>query len=199
MPWYTYRLSQLEASWGSLEFIHCELNFTMQELRNRNKESRPPNFKTGGLGPLMQPDLYEVWVCIEDHYCSNHPTDRFFCWVLDETKAQNGEVVPDQYVAWNHNANLQIVERLEVVETNSRKKDKNLATSETDKHKKNKQIKRGVDTSAASGVPVATATPPSTKTTRSKLAELKGLFEDGLIDKDVFQEEQKAILAENRK
>ena len=76
VPWYTYRLSQLEATWGSLEFAHCALNFTMQELRNRYKASRPPNFKTGGLGSLMQPNLYEVWVCIEDHYCSNHPTDK---------------------------------------------------------------------------------------------------------------------------
>jgi hypothetical protein len=110
VPWYMYRLSQLQATWGSFEFAHCELNFTMQELRNRYKESRPPIFKTGGLGPLMQPHLYEVWVCIYDHYCSNHPTDKFFCWVLDETKAKNGEVAPDQYVPWNHNANLQIVE-----------------------------------------------------------------------------------------
>ena len=48
--------------------------------------------------------------CIYDHYCSSHPTDKFFCWVRDETKAKNGEVAPDQYVPWNHNANLQIVE-----------------------------------------------------------------------------------------
>ena len=76
VPWYKYRLSQLNATWGSHEFAHCELNFTMRELRNRYKESQPPNFKTGGLGTLMQPNLYEVWVCIEDHYCSNHPTDK---------------------------------------------------------------------------------------------------------------------------
>ena len=76
VPWYTYRLSQLEATWGSLEFSHCELNFTIAELRNRYKASLPPNFKTGGLGPLMQAGVYEVWVCIEDHYCSNHPVDK---------------------------------------------------------------------------------------------------------------------------
>ena len=80
--------------------------------RNRYKESRPPIFKTGGLGPWMQPHHYEMCGCIYDHYCSNHPTDsdKFFCWVRDETKAKNGEVAPDQYVLWNHNANLEIVE-----------------------------------------------------------------------------------------
>ena len=76
VPWYTYRLSQLEATWGSLEFAHCELNFTLSELRNRFKASLPPNFKTGGLGPLMQAGVFEVWVCIENHYCSNHPVDK---------------------------------------------------------------------------------------------------------------------------
>ena len=30
--------------------------------RNRYKESRPPIFKTGGLGPWMQPHHYEMWV-----------------------------------------------------------------------------------------------------------------------------------------
>ena len=108
--WCTYHLSQLNNTWGSPEFAHCELNFTFRELRNRYKESRPPNFKTGGLGPLMQPGRYEVWLCVEDHYCSIHPTDKFFCWVLDETKVKSvGEVAPDQWVPWNHHAHLQLV------------------------------------------------------------------------------------------
>ena len=110
VPWYTYRLSKLQPTWGSPEFKHCELNFTFHELRQRYKELRPPIFKTGGLGPLMQHDHFEVWICIENHYCANHPTDKYFCWVLDETKARDGEIAPDQYVAWDHNANLQIVE-----------------------------------------------------------------------------------------
>jgi hypothetical protein len=84
------------------------------ELNNRYMGSKPPNFKIGGLGTLMQPTLYEVWVRIQVHYCSNHHTDIFFfCWVIDETKAKNGEVGPDQrlYVASGHNANLQTVFR----------------------------------------------------------------------------------------
>ena len=110
VPWYTYRLSKLQPTWGSSVFKKCELNFTFHELRQRYKELRPPIFKTGGLGPLMQHDHFEVWICIENHYCANHPTDKYFCWVLDETKARDGEIAPDQYVAWDHNANLQIVE-----------------------------------------------------------------------------------------
>lgn len=101
VPWYTHRLSKLNNTWGFHEFAHCELNFTMRELRNSFKESQPPNFKTGGLGILMQPNLYEVWVCIEMHYCSNHPTDKFFCWVLDGClmrQKPRTEVASDHYV-----------------------------------------------------------------------------------------------------
>jgi len=58
----------------------------------------------------MQQGRYEVWLCVEDHYCSIYPTDKFFCWVLDETKVNSvGEVAPDQWVPWNHNAHLQLV------------------------------------------------------------------------------------------
>ena len=97
------------ALWGTPELAHCTLNFTLRELRQRDKEGGT-NFKTGGLGPLMKPHIYEVWVCVEGHYCSNNnPTDKFFCWVIDERKARHGEVAPDQYVAWNHNAILQMV------------------------------------------------------------------------------------------
>ena len=111
----TPAVSQHQATWGSTEFAHCKLNFTLDELRKRYKESRAPNFKTGSLArPLRQPGLYEVWVCIEEHYCSNHPTDKYFCWVLDESKAKNGEGAPGQYVPWDYNANLQIVEHSDV-------------------------------------------------------------------------------------
>jgi len=76
VPWYTYRLSLLQATWGSPEFAHCKLSLTLDELGTRYKESRPPKFKIGSLGPLRQPDRFEVWICIEDHFCSNHPTDK---------------------------------------------------------------------------------------------------------------------------
>ena len=111
----TPAVSQHQATWGSPEFAHCKLNFTLEKLGKRYKESRAPNFKTGSLArPLRQPGLYEVWVCIEEHYCSNHPTDKYFCWVLDESKAKNGEGAPGQYVPWDYNANLQIVEHSDV-------------------------------------------------------------------------------------
>jgi hypothetical protein len=110
VPWHTHRLSQLQATWGSPEFAHCKLSLTLEELGNRYTESLPPKFKMGSLGPLKQPDRFEVWICIEDHYCANHPTDKYFCWVLNETKSKNGEVAPGQYVPWDHNTKLQIVD-----------------------------------------------------------------------------------------
>ena len=56
-----------------------------------------------------------MWVCIEEHYCFNHyRTEKYFCWVLDESKAKNGEVAPGQYVPSDYNANLQIVEHSDV-------------------------------------------------------------------------------------
>jgi hypothetical protein len=48
------------------------------------------------------------------NYCSNNPTDKYFCWVLDESKAKNGEVAPGQYVTWDYNGNFQIVEHSDV-------------------------------------------------------------------------------------
>jgi len=33
-------------------YDHCQLNFTMKELRQRYKDNMTPNYKTGGLGPL---------------------------------------------------------------------------------------------------------------------------------------------------
>jgi hypothetical protein len=39
----TPAVSQLQATWGSTEFANCKLNFTLDELRKRYKESRAPN------------------------------------------------------------------------------------------------------------------------------------------------------------
>ena len=81
----------------------------MRELRHLHKKGAA-NFKTGGLGPLTEINIFEVWVCVEGHPCSiNNPADTFFCWVIDERKAKGGEVAPDQYVPWNHNENLDLL------------------------------------------------------------------------------------------
>jgi len=76
LPWETYQLSKINITWGNTMYDHCKLNFTMKELRQRYKDNMTPNYKTGGLGPLMQSHLYEVWVCVEHHFCSTHPTDQ---------------------------------------------------------------------------------------------------------------------------
>jgi hypothetical protein len=61
--------------------------------------------------------------------------------VLDETKATNGEVAPGQYVAWNHNANLQIVEGSQLWDSNLRTDEgKRAATKRRKRDAKNKAL-----------------------------------------------------------
>ena len=63
--------------------------------------------------------------------------------MLDETKATNGEVAPGQYVAWNHNANLQIVEDSQVWDSNLRTdKDKRVGTKRRKRDAENKAINK---------------------------------------------------------
>ena len=110
VPWEIHRMSQLNASWGNPAYKHCELNYTLKELRQRQKEGSFPRFKTGGLGPLSQPGVFEIWVCIEDHDCSGNipPQDGWFCWVIDERIALPSEQAPGQWVAWGHNCDLHL-------------------------------------------------------------------------------------------
>ena len=56
--------------------------------------------------------------------------------MLDETKAKNGEVAPEQYIAWNHNANLQIVEDSEALDANLRTEEGKRVESKKDKKKR---------------------------------------------------------------
>ena len=72
LPWESYQLSKINITWGNTMYDHCQLNFTMKELRQRYKDNMTPNYKTG----LIKPHLYEVWVCVEKHFCSTHPTDQ---------------------------------------------------------------------------------------------------------------------------
>ena len=67
--WEEKRLSKLNASWGGRMYRHCALDFTLKELRQRRKDMLPPRFKTGGLGKLMQPDVFEVWACVKCIVC----------------------------------------------------------------------------------------------------------------------------------
>lgn len=70
----------------------------------------PIQFETGGLGHLMVVNVYEVWVCVAEHACSD-PIHEYFCWVVDETKANPHENAPNQYVAWGNNKDLELVTR----------------------------------------------------------------------------------------
>ena len=99
------------ASWGNHMYKHCALNFTLQQLRKRQKDFLPPKFKTGGLGKLMQPDVFEAWTCVEGHDCSgtSAPHDGWFCWVLDERLAVPYECAPEQWLPWGHNSDLKLV------------------------------------------------------------------------------------------
>jgi hypothetical protein len=47
-------------SWGKPQYQHCKLQFTLQELRQREMEGNPPLYRTGGLGRKIQQSVFEV-------------------------------------------------------------------------------------------------------------------------------------------
>jgi hypothetical protein len=47
-------------SWGSASFANCSLHLTLQQLRQRERAGLPPLHRTGGLGRMMQPSIFEV-------------------------------------------------------------------------------------------------------------------------------------------
>ena len=44
----------------------------MRDMSDSEDSRTPIKFETGGLGHLMVTDVYEVWVCIAGHECSEH-------------------------------------------------------------------------------------------------------------------------------
>jgi hypothetical protein len=40
-------------------------------MRQSKKSLTPIKFETGGLGHLLVENVYEVWVCVADHACSD--------------------------------------------------------------------------------------------------------------------------------
>jgi hypothetical protein len=58
-----------------------------------------PNTHTGGLGELMVPDKYEVWMCLQDNMCST-PAD-WFCYVFNEQTLK--------FEAWGFNSDVKVV------------------------------------------------------------------------------------------
>jgi hypothetical protein len=100
--------------WGNASFAHCRLNYTLQQLRQRESAGLPPNFRTGGLGRKIHPSIFEVWVCVDQHECirrTSVPMDDWFCWVIDERIAVPKERAPEQYVPWGQNGLLKLFKK----------------------------------------------------------------------------------------
>ena len=97
--------------WGNASFAHCNLNYTLHQLRQRESAGLPPNYRTGGLGRKIHPSIFEAWVCVDEHECISRTSaamDDWFCWVIDERIALPKERAPDQYVPWGHNGQLKL-------------------------------------------------------------------------------------------
>jgi hypothetical protein len=100
-----------DQSWGNASFAHCKLLFSLQQLRRRERAGLPPRYRTGGLGLKMQLDVFETWVCVDQHECSNSsmaPMDGWFCWVIDYRIGLPRERAPEQFVPWGHNGYLKL-------------------------------------------------------------------------------------------
>jgi hypothetical protein len=100
--------------WGNASFAHCNLNYTLHQLRQRESAGQSPNYRTGGLGRKMQPSIFEAWVCVDQHECSSRtsvPMNDWFCWVIDERIALPKERAPQQYVPWGYNGLLKLFEK----------------------------------------------------------------------------------------
>jgi len=103
-------------NWGQLpEFDNCTLHKTWPELAKHEMECMHPEggrrsehctfeFTTGGLGDLLQPHEFHVWVCVKHDPCMGAwPLDsRNFCYVYDEKEAT--------FIPWNTNSELNLCE-----------------------------------------------------------------------------------------
>ena len=87
-------LSGLEQSLleASGDFRNCSLELTWPQINAQRRDA----YSTGGLGMLMQTDLYEVWLCLRHHPCAR-PGDSF-CFVFNEKT--------EVFVAWGHRSVL---------------------------------------------------------------------------------------------
>jgi uncharacterized protein involved in outer membrane biogenesis len=100
--------------WGNASFAHCRLDYSLQQLLQRESAGLPPNYRTGGLGRKIHPSIFEVWVCVDEHECirrTSVPMDDWFCWVIDERIALPKERAPQQYVPWGQNGLLKLFKK----------------------------------------------------------------------------------------
>ena len=87
-------------SWNQTQHKHCQPIFaSWQDLRAQFKSGLLA--RTGGLGKLMIPYVYETWVCVVNDLCSLGG-DQFFCYVFDERM--------ERFVPWDQHFKLQLFE-----------------------------------------------------------------------------------------
>ena len=86
-------------------YITCNIRMSWQQIGQNlklQKESKTmkPDLVTGGLGRLMIPDLFEVWICSRHDLCAPGGDD-FMCYVFDEKRSI--------FVPWGKNSELHLV------------------------------------------------------------------------------------------
>jgi hypothetical protein len=85
--------------WGTTNpFTPCSLRLSWSQIAVLQR-SNPDDIRTGGLGQLMVPGRYEVWLCQFSHWCANG-TDPM-CFVFSE--------VQKDFVPWGLNSQVQLV------------------------------------------------------------------------------------------
>ena len=58
-------------------------------------------YKTGDLGRVAYPDVFEAWVCIYGDPCATDLIDGYFCYVYHEKE--------DKFVPWGPNTVLRLL------------------------------------------------------------------------------------------
>jgi hypothetical protein len=86
-------------------YITCNIRMSWQQIGQNLKlqkesKTRNPDLVTGGLGRLMIPDKFEVWICSRHDLCAPGGDD-FMCYVFDEKRSI--------FVPWGKNSELQLV------------------------------------------------------------------------------------------
>ena len=149
---------------------------------------------------MMIPHSFEVWVCAPPpHPCAADSDPVCFTYSeIDGVFVPWGfkstlqfEFATDHYVASNRNANFQIAEHLDVLDKKKQKK-KSRKTAKGRANRRNIVPDQYVAWNHNANLQIIEESVP--KTIEEKLAEVKKLFESGLIDEVEFKELKKAIL-----
>jgi len=81
-------------------FQHCRTPYTWDDLLEGYKEHKI-TYKTGDLGRVAYPDIFEAWVCIYGDPCATDLIDGYFCYVYHEKE--------DKFVPWGPNTVLRLL------------------------------------------------------------------------------------------